>query len=511
MTFKGELFPFQQEAVNKMLERKSLLLAHGLGLGKTVSSIAALETLIDNGEAESILVICPASIKWQWKRQLDNFTDGALVTVIEGTKGDRRAQYRGVKRGDFEYTIMNYEQVVADWDIVRLLSFDAICCDEIVAIKNMGAKRSRHVKRLQASYRFGLSGQPIENRPEELFSIMQWIDPEVLGRYDIFDRTFIVRSDFGAVKYYKNLPLLRETMDNAMHRRTRKDVADQMPAVVEQSHIIDFDVPTARLYKKIAIELIDVINKAPKFSSFNLASHYAGVGDSGPMGEIMPRLMALRMLCDHPDLLKLSADNFDDPESILGSEYAATLRDNGDLEKLKGSSKMDVTLDVINDILDASDDNKVVLFSFFKPMLNILQKKMKVPSVLFTGDQTARERDEAIERFTKDKRCRVFLSSDAGGIGVDLPIANYLISYDLPWSSGKFEQRQGRILRISSKWPEVTLLSMLMKGSIEERMWDMLVEKSAISNAWMDGDGVDEQGTFSVTLGSLKDFLQENL
>ena len=490
-----------------MLERKSLLLAHGLGLGKTVSSIAALETLIDRGEVECVLVVCPASIKWQWKRQLDAFSDGALVIVIEGPKGDRRAQYRGVKRGDFEYVIMNYEQIVSDWDIIRHLSFDAVCCDEIVAIKNMGAKRSRHVKRIQAPYKFGLSGQPIENRPEELFSIMQWIDPEVLGRADIFDRTFIVRNSFGGVKHYKNLPLLRETMEKAMHRRTRKDVADQMPAVVENSHLIDFDAAGQRLYNKIAKELVKQIRNTPRFGSFNLANHYAGVGDSGKMGEIMPRLMALRMLCDHPALLTMSADNFDDPDSILGSKYAAELQDGGFLTGLKSTPKMDVTVELIHSILDASPENKVVVFSFFKPMLNILSDAIKAPSVMFTGDQTGRERDEAIETFKNDKNCRVFFSSDAGGIGVDLPIANYLISYDLPWSSGKFEQRQGRILRISSEWPEVTLLSMLMKDSIEERMWDMLIEKSAISSAWMDGEGVDDKGTFALTLGSLADFL----
>ena len=510
MTFSGTLYPFQQEAVDMMLSRKSLLLAHGLGMGKTVSSIAAMETLIDSGEADCILVLCPASIKWQWKRQIDNFSDGALTIVIEGTKGDRRAQYRAVKRGDFEYIIANYEQVVADWDIIRLLNFDVVCCDEVVAIKNAGTKRSRHVKRIQAPYKFGLSGQPIENRPEELFSIMQWVDPEVLGRSDIFDRTFIVRNSFGGVKHYKNLPLLRETMGTAMHRRTRKDVADQMPAVVENSYIIDFDPAAKRLYDKIVNELLDVIANAPKFGAFNLANHYSGLQDGGPMGEIMPRLMALRMLCDHPALLTVSADNFDDPDTVLGSKYAATIKTNGELLALKASPKLAVTTEVIEEILEADPANKVVLFSFFKPMLNILQSTLKVPSVMFTGDQTARERDEAIERFTNDKRCRVFLSSDAGGIGVDLPIANYLISYDLPWSAGKFEQRNGRILRISSEWPEVTLLSMLMKDSVEERMWDMLIEKSAIAAAWLDGEGVDAQGTFALTLSSLADFLSQH-
>lgn len=474
-------------------------------------SIAAIEELIDTGEVECALIICPASIKWQWKRQIETFSDGALTKVIEGPKGDRLAQYRSVKRGDVEYVIMNYEQIVSDWDYIRHLEFDAIVGDEIVAIKNPGTKRSRHVKRLEAPYKFGLSGQPIENKPEELYSIMKWIDPSVLGEYRIFDRTFIVRqSGQGWVKYYKNLPLLRKTMGDAMFRRTRKDVAEQMPAVIETPYFIEFDSASKKLYRQIVDELLDIIHSIPNFSAFNLMDHYSGVKDSGPMGEIMPRLMALRMLCDHPKLLTYSAQKFDDPSTIAGSQYLSTLRRSGSLENLKAAPKMDVILEVIKDILDADERNKIVLFSFFKPMLALISAKLGVDHEMFTGDFSPRERDASLERFTKSKGCRVMLSSDAGGVGVDMPVANYLISADLPWSAGKFDQRNGRIVRISSKWPEVTLLSMMMEGSIEIRQREMLFSKSAVASAWLDGTGVDSQGTFTLTLGTLVDFLENN-
>ena len=511
MTFKGTLFPFQEEAVDMMLDRRSLLLAHTMGLGKTVSSIAAAEELIDSGDAECVLVICPASIKWQWKRQIDRFTDGALVTVIEGSKPERMGQYRHVKRGDVEYVICNYEQIVNDWDVIRFLPFDVIIADEVTAIKNFRAKRSRHVKRLSnVPYRFGLTGQPIENRPEELFSIMQWIDKDVLGRADMFDHTFIVRGPYGTVKLYKNLPMLRTVMKDVMHRKTRQDVRDQMPAVVEQSYIIDFDPAAQRLYRMITDELLDLIYSVPRYGSFNLWNHYSGVDDNSAQGEIMARLMALRMLCDHPQLLEYSADKFDDPDTVAGSKYISALRASGVLQKLKATPKLTVTMELIEEILDADPRNKIVLFSFFKPMLAIIGEKLEesaINHVFFTGDLSPRERDESLERFAAEATCRVFLSSDAGGMGVDLPEANYLISYDLPWSAGKWEQRNGRILRLSSQWPEVTLLSMLMRGSIEERMLEMLETKSAIAAAWLDGRGVDRQGMFTLTLGTLADFL----
>lgn len=508
MTFQGTLFDFQKEAVEMMLDRKAVLLAHGLGMGKTVSSIATIEALIDGGDIESCLVICPASIKWQWYRQIKKFTDGALVMVIEGAKPDRVAQYRAVKRGDVEYFIMNYEQVVADWDIVRLLDIDATICDEAVAIKNPGAKRSRHIKRLRTRYRYALTGQPIENRPEELFSIMQWVDPEVLGDFRIFDRAFIVRGPYGQVQNYRNLKVLRERMRSVMHRRTRKDVRDQLPAIVEKSYLVDFDQAAKHAYDVVADDLLGAIRDSPKYGSFNVLDHYSGAEENQAYGEIMTRLMALRMLCDHPNLLQISARNFDDPTTVLGSEYAARLRKSGLLEKLNKHPKMDVALDLIDEILEADHRNKIVLFSFFKPMLAMISDELKVGHGVFTGDLTPRERDRVLVRFERDSNCRVLLSSDAGGIGVDIPVANYLINYDLPWSSGKFEQRQGRILRISSKWPEVTLLSLQMHRSIEERMWEMLEQKGAIASAWLDNKGVDKKGSFAVTISTLAEFLE---
>lgn len=507
--FTGKLRAFQEDAKDFMLERKCALLAHSMGLGKTVSAIAVVEELVDRGEAQEILVLCPASIKWQWRRQIDKFSDGALAVVIEGTKQERTSQYRKVKRGDYEYVIMNYEQVVNDWDIVRHLNFDVIIADEVQALKSFAAKRSRHVKRLIAPYRFGLTGQPIENKPEELFSIMQWLDPSVLGRFDVFDKLFVVRNNFGGVKLYRNLPTLRKKMGTVMHRRTRDEIADQLPAIVENEYLIDFDPATRKAYQMIARDLLRAIQDAgPKYSSFDLVDHYSGTSNSGAgYAEIMPRLMALRMLCGHPKLLTISASNFDDPDSRLGSKYAAELRESGLLTGLKATPKMTATLEVIEEVLSEDPKNKVVLFSFFKPMLELISEKLKVGHVVFTGDLTPRERDEAIETFQNQKNCRVFLSSDAGGVGVDLPVGNTLINYDLPWSAGKFEQRQGRIIRLSSKWKSVTLLSMLMHNSIEERMSELLIEKGNIASAWLDGHGVSRQGEFEVTLGTLQDFL----
>jgi SNF2 family DNA or RNA helicase len=505
-----ELYSHQKEAVDRMLDRQSLLLAHDMGLGKTATTIGAIEELIDSGVAEQILVICPASVKWQWKKQIEKFTDGALIKVIDGNKNERWAQYRIVIRGDVEYTIMNYEQVVSDWDTVRHLAWDVVVCDEVTYIKSPRAKRTRHVQRISSPYRFGLTGQPIENRPEELFHIMKWVDPTVLGPANIFDSKYVVRNQWGGVKYYKNLNTLRGLMTDAMHRKTRNDpdVKAEMPKIVQMEYVIDFDDQTKKVYDRTAKELVDLIQAQTNYSSWNILDHYSGTDDNFMNGEVMPRLMALRMLCDHPKLLEYSADLFDDPEAQAGSQYASTIRSTGVLQRLSKAPKLQATIEVVEELLDASPSNKIVLFSFFKPMLRLIGDKLiKVGHEYFTGDFSTKEREAARDRFSDDPNCRILLSSDAGGIGVDLPAANYLISYDLPWSAGKLKQREARIDRISSEWDEITLIKMVMNGSIEEWMLDVLNQKINLASAWIDGK-FDKQGNFELTASGLCEFLQ---
>ena len=155
----------------------------------------------------------------------------------------------------------------------------------------------------------------------------------------------------------------------------------------------------------------------------------------------------------------------------------------------------------------------MVLFSYYKENLRLLKRHlndMAVKSVLFTGDMNAEEKDKAKQTFVQDPSTKVFLSSDAGGYGVDLPIANYLISYDLPWASGKLEQREARIIRLSSKFPHVTLASFVMAGSIEERQYEMLQHKKKVNEAFIDGKHHDHLHGLEITLDTLSAFLRDS-
>lgn len=513
--FTGELRAFQEEAVNRIFDRGRQLVAYEMGLGKTVVTVCAVEELHETGKVESGLVVVPASLKYQWGAKITEFTGDDNYVIIDGTPTERAKQYEKARRLKPRYIILNYEKVRDEWSEVVSLPRDYICTDEATVYKTPRAKISKRIKRLQSNYNIGLTGQPIENRPEDLFSIMQMVDERVLGRWDIFDKTFIVRDNFGRVTRVKNLPLMWDLMDDAMSRKTRHDpdVAPYMPQVTETVTPVLFDVAGAKVYRRIVSDLLSDLETVQGNSGFDLFAHYSGSGDDGDntmRGQIMAKMTVLRMLCDHPTLVRLSAAHYNDPDTKAGSEYASDLDSMGLLEPLKQTPKMRTLIDTLEEVMAENDRNKVVVFSTFVPTLQIIADAMpKIGSVLFHGGMDAKTKDAAKRKFAGDRWTRLFLSSDAGGYGVDLPNANYLINYDLPWSAGKWDQRNARIIRLSSEFDKVHLNNLVMKGSLEERQYDMLQAKKAIASAMVDKRGADVKGRLDLGLDTLTKFLQD--
>ena len=285
MTFKGTLLPYQPEAVDRMVNRHKVLVAYDLGLGKTVLTIAAIERLMDENKVkEPGLIICLSSLKYQWANQIEKFTDGtSKALVIDGTPKKREEQYAEAmdwRASGVDYIILNYEQIVNDWDAIKNLPRGFVVLDEATAIKSFRSKRSKAVKRLTSSpYRYALTGTPIENgKPEELFSIMQFVDAGVLGRFDIFDSAFIVRNNWGGVQRYRNLPTLHEKLQEACVRKTQKDedVAPYLPDAIHKEPVrIVFDRKGVKLYDVIKEDLIKDLDEAQNLfgASFNLISH----------------------------------------------------------------------------------------------------------------------------------------------------------------------------------------------------------------------------------------------
>jgi SNF2 family DNA or RNA helicase len=391
--------------------------------------------------------------------------------------------------------------------------------DEVSAIKGFTTKTSKRAKILgkHCDVRLGLSGQPVENRPEELFSIMEFVDDTVLGPFPKFDRTFIVRDWYGRPQRYRNLHLIQGRLGPAMYRKTREDIKEWLPERIDLEVPVVLDGITMHLHDYVRRELSEAIDKAIAGGvggSFDVESYYRGTQESGValMGQVMARLLAMRMLSSHPRLLRASADDFDNPLTKKGSTYASELKAVGLLDSLPlANAKLNALIETTLAILDEDPRHKVVIFSYFKPMLAMIGTefaKAKVPFTTLTGDITsAKERYRRITRFNTDHACRIFLSSDAGAYGVDLNQGSHLICYDLPWSAGALAQRVARIDRTSSGFDQIQVLYMYGHGTIEERMYNMLMQKAKVARAFVDGEFDSRSGVLKLDLESLREFL----
>ena len=515
--FKGTLKPYQVEAVAKMVETQRILVAYEMGLGKTPMTIAAIEEL----KPKRTLVLCLASLKYQWQKEITKFSDKTSL-VIDGTSAQRAAQYREIS--NYDYIIMNYEQVVNDWDAIKHISIDAIVCDEATAIKGFRAKRAKKVKELgkNVPIRFALTGTPVENgRPEEIFSIMQFVDPKVLGRFDLFDKTFIVRNHYGGVDRYRNLPTLHKVLSEYTVRKSQKDedVKPYLPdAVYREPLLIPLDRGSQKLYTHIATDLHQVLLEAREAfgTGFNLAAHYGQSFDPGDpanelRGQIMSRIGAMRMLCSSPLVLLASYENFEN-HTGKGSAYIHSLGDL--LHGISKTPKLDAAISYLSDHLDIDETYKAVVFTSYLDSVSELVDRLNLKgygAVAYTGEMNAMKKEDAKVKFQTRPHMRVLVSSDAGGYGVDLPQANLLLNYDQPWSSGLAVQRNGRINRASSEWPQITIQDILIKDSIEQRQYDMLKQKGNIAGAILDGSGINSKGGVDLTVGSLLEFLTTKL
>lgn len=520
--FKGTLKPYQVEAVEKMVAQKNILVAYEMGLGKTPMTIAAIEELRGLGKmTRTVLVLCLASLKYQWQKEIEKFSDSSAI-VIDGTPKQRAKQYEDVVEA--RYVIMNYEQILNDWDIIKEFEFDAMICDEATAIKGFRAKRAKKVKELskKVPVRYALTGTPIENgRPEEIYSIMQFVDPSLFGRFDLFDRTFIVRNHFGGVQRYRNLSTLHEIVQKASVRKSQKDedVKPYLPdAIYREPILVSFDSKAQKLYDYISQDLTRLLIDAREAfgSSFNLAAHYGQLQQPGDpanemRGEIMSRIGAMRMLCSGYASLEYSVIEFGN-HTGKGSAYIHSLKEM--VHELNKTPKRDALIRYLKDHLEIDPSYKAVVFSSYLTSVSDIYTTLQdegYDAVMYTGEMNAKQKEEAKVKFQTEVGCRVLISSDAGGYGVDLPQANLLVNYDQPWSSGLAVQRNGRINRTSSEWPSITIQDFLIKHSIEQRQYDMLRQKGNIAGAILDGTNINAKGGVDLTVGSLIDFLSNKL
>ena len=316
----------------------------------------------------------------------------------------------------FRYVIINYDLVVHDWApkkkaadnifSVRDMEFDYIVLDESTAIKNPKAKRSKYIKFLgnRAAFRIALTGTPVLNRPEELFSQMEFVDPTVLGDPRIFESTFIVRDAYGRPKRYRNLHVLRERMTEVMYRKTRADVVDQLPAILSSSVPFDLSPAEVRIYNRARDHTLAKLLEAQSVlgGNFNVLAHYGHSDDPAveqARGAVMAGMLMLRFICADPHLIGISADKFRRGHG-QGSALANEFYLGGVLDGVpKVSTKRQVFMELLQAALDEDPRAKVVAFSTFKDLLNLVQDDtapfVKSRAVHRRHERPAEERGDA--------------------------------------------------------------------------------------------------------------------
>jgi len=450
------LYGYQEEGLLHLAFGRRVLLADDMGLGKTIQAIAAAALLKQLRDIEHVLVVCPASLKHQWAREIRRFTS-LPVQVIEGGQIERRKFYREPQF----FNVVNYELVRYDEDEIVRQEFDLVILDEAQRIKNWRTKTADTVKQLRSPYAFVLTGTPLENRLDELYSVLQFIDPTILGPLWLFNQRYydVERRPSGSYKVlgYKNLDELRHRIAPYLLRRVREEVLLDLPERIDSNYFVEMTDPQWVAYTEYEHKVAKLMALA-KRRPLTPEEHKILLGC----------LVKMRLICN--------ALALHDPE-IKPQDREKTAPKLRELREILGEEV-------------ASNGHKALIFSQWSSMLALTEpglERLKLGWVKLTGAVPSKKRGALIERFFDDPQCKVFLSTDAGGVGLNLQAASMVINLDLPWNPAVLSQRIARAHR-HGQAHTVNVVNLIAKGTIEERMLETLAAKRAVFDAALNED-----------------------
>ncbi len=457
---KTELLPYQLDGIAFAVGAGRAILADDMGLGKTVQGIGVAELLSRDIDISKVLVICPASLKSQWRIEIERFAERSCQIVIGNAK-ERAAQYDT----PCFFTVCNYEQVLRDILPIEKVKWDLIILDEGQRIKNWEAKTSQVVKALKSPFALVLSGTPLENRLEELYSVVEFIDDRRLGPAFRFYNRYRVVDERGKLLGYKNLDELREKLAPILLRRTRKTVMKELPP--RTSEILRIP-PTE--------EQIELHNAHKK---------------------IVQTIITKRYLTEM-DILRLQ-------KALLMCRMSANSTFLVDKQPPGYSSKLD-ELDILLDQLCTEEDRKIVLFSEWTTMLNLIEPllaKRQMDYVRLDGSVPQQKRQGLMHQFQKDPDCKLFITTNAGATGLNLQAANTVINVDLPWNPAILEQRIARVHRMGQKRP-VQVYILVTEETLEESLLSTLSAKHELALSVLDPDAEASAVDLSTGIDELK-------
>jgi SNF2 family DNA or RNA helicase len=444
---KTPLYSYQQQGMLHLALQERALLCDEMGLGKTVQAIAACELLHSLRGIKKILVVATTSLKAQWQEQISKFTSRSSI-IIQGSRGARLKQY---KENVFFY-LTNYEQIVVDGPLIQhLLEPEVIILDEAQRIKNWKTKTANAVKKLKSRYAFVLTGTPLENRIDDLYSIVQFLDPQLFGALFRFNRDFYQLDQAGKAIGYKNLDQLHQRLQPIMLRRRKQDIASQLPERTVNNYFVAMEPEQRIRYEEYEMRISQLLAQI-KCRDLNKEEY-----------EKLQRYLAcMRMICDTPFIL--------DPACKISPKLQ-------ELENVLDELLVDPTV-------------KIIIFSEWARMLELVRELALAKGLglaWHTGSVSPEKRQQEVLKFKDSLNCRLFLSTDAGSVGLNLQVANIVINLDLPWNPARLEQRIARAWR-ANQTKTVQVINFVCDNSIEQRMLSLLAQKRNLVRGTLDGE-----------------------
>ncbi|HTE11070.1 MAG TPA: DEAD/DEAH box helicase [Chitinophagaceae bacterium] len=457
-SLKVKPFPYQAEGILFCASAGRSILADDMGLGKTIQAIGVAQFLHEYRQVQKVLIICPTSLKYQWQTEIEKFSNAA-ARVIEGNFLNRQVLY---KQEDSLYKIASYNMAVNDLELINAYQPDLIILDEAQRIKNWQTKVSQSVKKLQSKYAMVLTGTPIENKLQELYSLVQFIDPLQLGSLYNFISAYEQTDETGKVIGYKDLYDVREKLKHILLRRTKKQVLSQLPTRTDKNLFVDI----TNEQKQIHNDYADIVTK--------LVSRWKKTGflKEEDRQRLMISLNMMRMVCN--------------------STYIIDQQTNH-------QTKLDELFSILAEII-ATGDEKIVIFSQwerFTRLIAVELDKLKIGYANLNGTVPSHKRKDLFDKFNNDENCRIFLSTDAGGVGLNLQAGSWLLNMDLPWNPAVLEQRIARIYRQGQK-RNVNIINFVAQHTIEHSMLGKLKFKAALA------EGILDNGESNIFIGDSK-------
>lgn len=460
---KVPLYSYQRKGALFTAQAGRSLLADDMGLGKTIQAIAAVEILEKTVGLERVLIVAPTSLKHQWKQEIEKFSNRS-ATVVEGLLAKRAILYSS----NSFYKIINYDVIHRDFDLIHRWAPDMIILDEAQRIKNWKTRTAQSVKKLKSPYALVLTGTPLENRLEELHSIVEFVDCFHLGPlFRFLDEHQHVDED-GKVVGYRNLTKIAKSLETILIRRTKEEVLKELPERLEKNYFVPMTNEQMKHHEENRETVARIVAKWKRFGFLSETDRHI----------LMIALQNMRMSCNSTYLL--------DKKTDFGV-------------------KSDELMSVLEEIFE-EPKAKVVVFSQWLGTHEIIRNRFASNNndhVLFYGGVPGAKRKELIKKFKTDPNCRVFLSTDAGGVGLNLQNATAVVNMDLPWNPAVLDQRIGRVHRLGQQKP-VRVVNFVAQGTIEHGMLSLLSFKKSLFA------GVLDKGENDVFLGGsrMKRFME---